>query len=150
MSSTTQQHASRTTQRKHPLQHEHRAINTEVGGFTSCPAISPSTVRANRNNHSFRSSITVPLQFHLHFGTFFSTTRVLTKYRNTLLHVKGRVSNHSQKESLPATHQKLVFCDTHGKPLGSGESKSTEGFNKLHPSQHNSSTHHPNPLPSAH
>lgn len=105
-------------QGKHLLQHEHRANNMEVGGFTSSPAISPSTVRANRNNHSFRSSTTVPSSSL--FWNYFFTTLVLTKYRNMLLHVKGQVSNHSQKDSLSATQQKLVFCETHGKPLASG------------------------------
>jgi len=126
-------------QRKHLLQHEHRAINTEVGGFTSSPAISPSTVRANRNNHSFRSSTTV--QPSSSFGNYFFTTLVLTKYRNVLSHVKGWVRNHSQKDSLPAPQQKLVLMENH---LLVGV-RINKGFNLFHHSQRNS-THHPQSL----
>lgn len=67
--SPTQQHALRAMQHKHLLQHEHRAISTELGGFPSSPATSPSTVRTNRSNHSFRSSTTVPLSSS--FGDYF-------------------------------------------------------------------------------
>lgn len=48
-----------------------QAINTEIGGFISSPAISPRTIKANRNNHSF-ISFTAVLSHSSFWNTFFS------------------------------------------------------------------------------
>lgn len=74
-----------------------QAINTEIGGFISSPAISPRTIKANRNNHSF-ISFTAVLSHSSFWNTFFPITLSLTKYRNKLLHVKEQICKHPPKE----------------------------------------------------
>lgn len=96
-------------------------------------------------NYSSRSSTTVPSLPSV-WNCIFFTTLLLTKRRTILSHMKGQVSNHSQKDSLPATYQKLVICVTGGKLLGSGSPNQQKDLTSFTLVKHNSSTHDPQPL----